>query len=474
MLFSQSHLDAFRGLSHDRNPLHQDAGYSRRTQFGRPVVYGMALVLAVLGEWARGRRFSLKSLQADFHKPVFPGETLELKLGEEGPKVRAEVLKGPEPRLTLVFEHAAAQEPQAFPSALPHVDSAAETPQAALFQQPFRYSLDTAALPRAADAFRLSPEQLPASQWNALCFSSYLVGMVCPGRQALFSSFNAVFDAACGAPGSYELACKPRAAIRLYTMTGTGWGLKSVSISAFERPLPKDDPIDALGIPAGKDFASKSVLVTGSSRGLGAVLAKAFALKGADVIVHYHRSKPEGERVLAEVARHSPNPLLLGADLDDPQACRTLSDAVRKKYGKLDILVLSASPLIEPRTFSEQTSQEFLAFLEASLRVSLNPLQALLPLARTCAAISSVYASSPPPQYTHYAAAKRALEGLLEGLSKEEKDKRFVTFRLPRVLTDQTNVPFSAEKPRPPAEAAAKVLQALAEEGGPGYTMMEL
>ena len=275
MLLSQRHIDAFSALSLDRNPLHMDADYCRRTQFGRPVVFGMAVILAILGEWAKGRRFSLKSIKADFHKPVFPDEVLELKLQEEDGLVRVEVLKGTAPKLALVFQHAPAgqKEQQALQGPIVPLESAAETPQTALFQGPLQYALDPGSLPRFADIFRLSSDQLPLNQWNALCFFSYLVGMVCPGRQALFSAFSASFEAGSGAPHAYKLACKPRPSIRMHTLTGSGWALKSFTASAFERPVPKDDPIDTLDILPGKEFASKTVLVTGSSRGLGAVLS---------------------------------------------------------------------------------------------------------------------------------------------------------------------------------------------------------
>ena len=55
MVIQREQMEAFARLSHDHNPLHEDPAYSRSTQFGRPVVYGMCAVLVSLARWADGR-----------------------------------------------------------------------------------------------------------------------------------------------------------------------------------------------------------------------------------------------------------------------------------------------------------------------------------------------------------------------------------------------------------------------------------
>src|SRR5262249_24996291 len=87
-------LKAFCELSYDRNPLHVDAAYSRRTQFGRPVMFGMAAVLCALGEWAKGRSFRLEHIRVQFKKPIFPDENYELNVTEEDNRVTVKISKG--------------------------------------------------------------------------------------------------------------------------------------------------------------------------------------------------------------------------------------------------------------------------------------------------------------------------------------------------------------------------------------------
>src|SRR5215470_19780522 len=50
-VFEESELEFFEQASFDRNPLHRDDSYARKSQFGQKVVYGMYAALFSLGEW---------------------------------------------------------------------------------------------------------------------------------------------------------------------------------------------------------------------------------------------------------------------------------------------------------------------------------------------------------------------------------------------------------------------------------------
>jgi NAD(P)-dependent dehydrogenase (short-subunit alcohol dehydrogenase family) len=88
------------------------------------------------------------------------------------------------------------------------------------------------------------------------------------------------------------------------------------------------------------DFTNKTVLVTGSSKGVGAATAHIFAKAGARVCVHYNQDVAGAKAVVAslEGAGHT----LLQADISDPKSARLLVNMALAKMGRLDVLVNNA------------------------------------------------------------------------------------------------------------------------------------
>jgi len=87
-------------------------------------------------------------------------------------------------------------------------------------------------------------------------------------------------------------------------------------------------------------LTGKNALVTGSSRGMGAAIAVAFAQAGANVAVHASRSVPVA--VVAKVTQTGVRGVGLTADLSDPNAAPDLIDRAIDALGSIDILVNNA------------------------------------------------------------------------------------------------------------------------------------
>jgi NAD(P)-dependent dehydrogenase (short-subunit alcohol dehydrogenase family) len=95
---------------------------------------------------------------------------------------------------------------------------------------------------------------------------------------------------------------------------------------------------------AGSDSADPAqvILITGSTSGLGAELARRLAGRGAHVIVH-GRDRDRGEAVVAEIAEAGMgSAAFYAADLADLDAVRELAGAIRRDYDRLDVLVNNA------------------------------------------------------------------------------------------------------------------------------------
>jgi NAD(P)-dependent dehydrogenase (short-subunit alcohol dehydrogenase family) len=85
---------------------------------------------------------------------------------------------------------------------------------------------------------------------------------------------------------------------------------------------------------------SRGVLVTGSSRGIGRVVARTFAEAGDRVAVHYGASRARAEEVAASLPGEGH--LVVGADLADADAVKHAVDSAAEGLGRLDVLVNNA------------------------------------------------------------------------------------------------------------------------------------
>lgn len=91
-------MEAFRRLSGDENPLHNDVEFAVERGFSGRVVYGMltaSLYSALAGVYLPGKRCLLQSVYTDFLHPVFIGETLTItgKIVEKHDSVRQVIIK---------------------------------------------------------------------------------------------------------------------------------------------------------------------------------------------------------------------------------------------------------------------------------------------------------------------------------------------------------------------------------------------
>ena len=86
----------------------------------------------------------------------------------------------------------------------------------------------------------------------------------------------------------------------------------------------------------------KVALVTGSSTGNGAAIALAFAKEGADVVVHYRSSRAEAEEVVATIQKMGRKSIAVKADIAVPEENKTLFRELKKKFGRVDVLVNNA------------------------------------------------------------------------------------------------------------------------------------
>ncbi|WP_214370577.1 SDR family oxidoreductase [Pseudonocardia sp. H11422] len=90
------------------------------------------------------------------------------------------------------------------------------------------------------------------------------------------------------------------------------------------------------------DFEDRIVLVTGGVRGLGRAISKAFAARGAHVIVNYFHSSAEAPALIAELNAIGSAEAIRGSVANKAQA-DAMFDQIRDRHGRLDVLVNNAA-----------------------------------------------------------------------------------------------------------------------------------
>jgi len=115
------------------------------------------------------------------------------------------------------------------------------------------------------------------------------------------------------------------------------------------------------------DFTDKIVLVTGSSRGIGAEMINAFGEHGAQCVVNYVADAQDQNKADAmKVAGELQQPLVIECDVTQPQQVEAMMHQIQDERGGLDIVV-NNSGVINDRTIKKLSLDDF----ENVIRVNL-------------------------------------------------------------------------------------------------------
>ena len=177
------------------------------------------------------------------------------------------------------------------------------------------------------------------------------------------------------------------------------------------------------------DFHGKVALITGSSRGIGAAIARAFASEGAAVAINYKTDSTAASDVVNNCERLGGVGQSFKADVTNPAECENLVDRVQSEFGKIDILVNNA---FRPYHFSPEKRKMFwdlkwdhyLSQIEGSLLSTHSLSKAVLPLMQKKANgsiinITTDLIARPTIPYHEYTTAKSALTGFSKNLAAE-------------------------------------------------------
>lgn len=192
------------------------------------------------------------------------------------------------------------------------------------------------------------------------------------------------------------------------------------------------------------DFVGRTVLITGGSRGLGLILARQFAARGANVAL-VARAADALDRASEELKMYGDRLFTFPCDVTEPGQVNQMVGAVRARFGKIDVLVNNAGVIevgpMETMTladYEEAMRTHFWAPLHLTLAVQDEMKQRK---SGRIVNISSFGGKVSVPHMLPYSASKHALDGFSTGLRAElARDNVYVTTVSPGLLRTGSHV----------------------------------
>jgi 3-oxoacyl-[acyl-carrier protein] reductase len=167
-------------------------------------------------------------------------------------------------------------------------------------------------------------------------------------------------------------------------------------------------------------LTGRTALVTGSSAGIGAVIAAQLAAEGCRVLVH-GRDEGKVTSQVEQIRRDGGHADGVIGDLGDPAETEALLDEVVDR-GSVDILVANVGPFSE-HTFDEATDEDFLRAFDTNVLSVTRCVRALLPAMRAhgwgrLIMVSTRGVIAPLPNMVDYSMAKAAVTNLTGNLAQ--------------------------------------------------------
>jgi len=167
--------------------------------------------------------------------------------------------------------------------------------------------------------------------------------------------------------------------------------------------------------------STRTAIVTGSSRGIGAAVARRLARDGFSVVVNYTGNAADAESVVGDIKQGGGNAVSFQADVSDPAAMRRMFDQAAAVTGGVDVLVNNAG-IMQLAKISDADDGFFDRHIAINLKGVFNGMREAAKRLRSGGRIISFSSSVIglyQPTYGVYAATKGGVEAMTHVLANE-------------------------------------------------------
>jgi 3-oxoacyl-[acyl-carrier protein] reductase len=167
----------------------------------------------------------------------------------------------------------------------------------------------------------------------------------------------------------------------------------------------------------------KTALITGSSQGIGKVVALKLASLGMNIALNDIEPQEEGlKKLKSEIEGIGVKAQYFLADVSNIEQTQRMAEKIKEEFGQLDVLINNAG-ICQDRTLAKMTKEEWQRVIDIDLTGVFNVTKSCLPLIISSKGkiinVSSVVGQRGNFGQTNYAAAKAGIIGFTKSLSKE-------------------------------------------------------
>lgn len=173
------------------------------------------------------------------------------------------------------------------------------------------------------------------------------------------------------------------------------------------------------------DLSGKTVLITGSSQGIGAEMARTFHQAGAEVIINHPglpKTCEDAEALAGELnSRRRASAWVMGADVSKPEEVQAMMQKIKAQQSGIDFLINNAA-IIRDRTTSKMSLEEWDAVMGVNLNGVFYCSKFGLEIMRDGGAIVSFGSIAAIQGFfgqANYASAKAGVQAMMRVLSRE-------------------------------------------------------
>ena len=195
-----------------------------------------------------------------------------------------------------------------------------------------------------------------------------------------------------------------------------------------------------------KQFASRTAIVTGATRGIGRAIALELARRGADIAFNYAKSAAAAETLKSEVETLGVRCLAAQGDVANTEAAAEMVKQTKEAFGRIDFLVNNAG-IVRDTLILRMKEDDWDAVIDTNLKGAWNFAKAALRVilrqddGGSILNITSISGLVGMAGQSNYSASKAGMIGLTKALAREVASRKVTVnaLALGMVATDMAS-----------------------------------